>query len=146
MLCELIVRPMTKVLHVAGALAAGGGACVLLTASAAQDRTGLHVFIIADRVTGQVFVDKRVEGPFRGTSSAARSERQRLGTQVARNAEVVRDQVSTFDPGKCILIYQTSGSTLFTDVILPSADMDRRIRSLRTSKNPPSIKFDKQCL
>lgn len=137
---------MTKPIQVIGALVAGAGAFILLTASMAQERAGLHVFIIADRVTGQVYVDKRVEGPFRGTSSAASSERQRLGAQVARNAEVVRDQVSTFDPGKCILVYQDSSSTLFTDVILPSADMDARIRRLRASKNPPSIKFDKQCL
>lgn len=137
---------MAQLIHFTGTLAAGAGALVLLTASVSQERVGLHVFIIADRVTGQVFVDKRVEGPFRGTSTAGRRARERLEAEAARKAEVVREHVSTFEPGNCIAVYQSPGRTHFTSTIRESNDMDGRLRRLRASKTPVTIVFDKQCL
>lgn len=120
-------------------------AALLASASVAQERQGLHVFIIAERVAGQATLDKRAE-PFRGTSSQARTERERLAAAVAPNNEVVRDQASTFDPGECILVYRTDRSTNFVDVVLPPADMDVRLRELRSGSRPVSIVMDRQCL
>ena len=135
-----------RLLPVTGALAAGGGAVVLLTASVAQERAGLHVFIIAERVTGQVFVDKRVEGPFRGTPTAAEREKERLETAAAQKGETVSQHASTFEPGNCIVVYKTANSTRFTATVRESSDMDRRLRTLRQGKPPVTIVFDKHCL
>lgn len=120
-------------------------AAIFASASVAQERQGLHVFIIAERVAGQVTVDKRAE-PFRGTETQAEREQQRLAAAVARNGEVVRDRASTFEAGKCILVYRTDRSTNFVDLILPPADMDARVRRLRSGSQPASIVMDRQCL
>lgn len=120
-------------------------ACVLLTASASQERSGLHVFIISKRV-GAVDVHQRVEGPFRGTTAAADREERRLNIQAAQVGERVAARPSVSRAGQCILVYQVPTEVRFRVMQNPSADIDRRLRMMRNAKQEFTIKMDKQCL